>query len=267
MKFTHPVNTTIDNIDTGDDTLVAEIKYDGERTQVWNGDLINRNDQLKTEHFPELHDTLQQLPDGIVLDGEIIIPTDNQPYGQFRKILQRNTRDDFKRKLLAKSSPAQLILFDILHTGNTDVRNKPYSFRRNILKTIIQHTPDNIKLARRFDDIDQAWAHIKDQDAEGIIVKQRGSPYTGGRTPAWKKIKNRNELQTAAASYKEHSKGIVVTTEDGHDINVNGRQARRLKQAIDNDDAPALEVEYLEKTDSGSLRQPTVKRVDTGDLL
>ena len=114
-----------------DDWLV-EWKYDGIRAQVvkragqvW---IWSRGEELVTERFPEIVALAKPLPDGTVLDGEIVVWKDAQP-APFNLLQQRIGRTTLTKRVLA-DAPVTFIAYDLLEWQGQDLRDAPQHARR-----------------------------------------------------------------------------------------------------------------------------------------
>ncbi|WP_417606683.1 ATP-dependent DNA ligase [Primorskyibacter flagellatus] len=167
----------------------AEWKWDGIRGQlVLRGGthhLWSRGEELMTERFPEFSRALDFLPDGTVLDGEVLA-WDNGPlpFGTLQKRIGRKT---VPKKLLAEV-PVVLVAYDLLEHEGRDMRAEPLSTRRAALDDLLDQTPAEapLRLSRPIAfDTWQALAEIRatarDERAEGVMLKRLDSPYLSGR--------------------------------------------------------------------------------------
>src|SRR5438046_1983250 len=118
-----------------------EPKWDGFRALVFRGHaeevLIQSRDLRPLDrYFPELHDTLlEELPEGCVLDGEIVIAT---PRGLDFDALQLRLHPAASRVArLAKDTPAAFVAFDALAIDGRDLRGAPQVERRASLVTAL----------------------------------------------------------------------------------------------------------------------------------
>jgi ATP-dependent DNA ligase len=109
-----------------DGGFLYEPKWDGFRAIVFRGgsDVFIQSRDLRPldRYFPELHDALQHaLPDGCVVDGEIVIAT---PHGLDFDALQLRLHPAASRVAkLAKETPASFVAFDVLAADGRDVRD------------------------------------------------------------------------------------------------------------------------------------------------
>jgi DNA ligase-1 len=114
---------------------LVEWKYDGIRAQVvkragrvW---LWSRGEELVTESFPEVVAVAQHLPDGTVLDGELLVwPTDAALPAPFNRLQTRISRKTLTKKLLA-DTPVVFVAYDLLESERTDRRDEAQAQRRS----------------------------------------------------------------------------------------------------------------------------------------
>ena len=116
-----------------------EWKWDGIRAQLVKRDrrvhLWSRGEELITDRFPEVADAAAPLPDGIVLDGEILAYQDDRPL-PFSALQQRIGRHrQVARK--ARDVPVVFMAFDVLERNGIDLRAEPLSTRRHALEQLI----------------------------------------------------------------------------------------------------------------------------------
>src|SRR5262249_53113082 len=113
---------------------IVEWKWDGIRAQlvkragrVW---VWSRGEDLVTERFPELAALGEALPDGTVIDGEILPwePGAGAPL-PFARRQPRITRKSLTKKVLA-DPPAALLAYDLLEADGRDLRTEPLHARR-----------------------------------------------------------------------------------------------------------------------------------------
>jgi DNA ligase-1 len=168
----------------------AEWKWDGIRAQLIKRDgkifIWSRGEDLATEKFPELHPFLNALPDGTVLDGEILSFQNGQPM-PFNVLQTRIGRKNLSKKIL-EESPVALIAYDCLEYDGQDIRTKTQSERRDILESLQAETefPEIFRISAliKFDSWDEL-AVVRDQSramiAEGIMLKRKSATYQVGR--------------------------------------------------------------------------------------
>ncbi|CAG4895332.1 ATP-dependent DNA ligase [Paraburkholderia gardini] len=176
----------------------VEWKWDGIRAQlvkragrVW---LWSRGEDLITGRFPEVAALGDALPDGFVLDGEILAwaPGANAPL-PFARLQPRIARKTLTKKILA-DSPATLLAYDLLEAHGSDLRTKPSSERRARLESLaasLDGTParDLLRVSPLVAAPDwTALARLREESrargVEGLMLKERESMYGVGRTKA-----------------------------------------------------------------------------------
>ncbi len=201
----HPFNEALERFDEllGPPTdWQVEWKWDGIRAQlvkrtgqVW---LWSRGEELVTERFPELAALGEALPDGTVLDGEIVvwhrppqgaasdIPGTPQPFAELQKRIGRKTLGP---KIL-RELPVALLAYDLLEQHGHDLRTQPLHARRSALDALVQDLGHPLLIASPVLAGD-TWAQLatlredaRARGTEGFMLKQRASAYGVGRTKA-----------------------------------------------------------------------------------
>jgi DNA ligase-1 len=124
----------------------AEWKWDGIRSQLIkrNGQIFiwSRGEELVTERFPELLAMAQNLPDGTVIDGEIL-PWREANVLPFALLQQRIGRKILSQKIL-NEVPVIIMAYDLLEFEGVDIREKALSFRRELLTRVVCGLPAKI---------------------------------------------------------------------------------------------------------------------------
>ncbi len=177
----------------------AEWKWDGIRGQVilrgGNHYVWSRGEELITDRFPEFSSLSEALPKGTVLDGEILAWQDEVPL-PFNVLQTRIGRKTVSKAIMSKA-PVILYAYDILECQGRDIRNKPFEERRKLLENLCanQSKALPLRLSERlsFD----TWGALgelrtlaRNNHAEGLMIKNRLSPYGVGRKKgAWWKWK------------------------------------------------------------------------------
>ena len=118
--------------------FLYEPKWDGFRAIVFRGgsELFIQSRDLRPldRYFPELHEALiERLPDGCVLDGEIVVWKDERP-APFNLLQQRIGRKTLNKRVLA-DAPVAFIAYDLLEAGGVDLRELPQSLRRQAMSS------------------------------------------------------------------------------------------------------------------------------------
>ncbi|MDB5200297.1 MAG: ATP-dependent ligase LigC [Chitinophagaceae bacterium] len=167
----------------------AEWKWDGIRGQIIkrNNELFvwSRGEELMTDKFPEYTILKDLLPDGIVLDGEII-PAENGKPLPFAILQTRIGRKNITKKQLTEA-PISFFVYDLLEFNYEDWREKPLEERRNKMEEILQGINSNsIQLSpvinfTKWDDLAELRKTSREMNSEGIMLKRKNSIYQVGR--------------------------------------------------------------------------------------
>ena len=171
-----------------------EWKWDGIRGQlIHRGSgvyLWSRGEELVNDSFPELVTIGEALPDGTVLDGEVICWREADPVPLGFDQLQRRLGRKTVGATLRRECPMRFIAYDLLESDGQDIRNRPLWQRQEQLKKIlgsIDHG-DSWRLKcgeswtlNSWSDLDAQREQARQQRAEGLMVKHAESPYLSGR--------------------------------------------------------------------------------------
>ncbi|MEO7985845.1 MAG: ATP-dependent DNA ligase [Gemmatimonadales bacterium] len=168
----------------------AEWKWDGIRAQLIRRSgrtfIWSRGEELMNGRFPELEEVAALLPEGTVLDGELLpwIGASPLPFAQLQRRIGRKT---IGKKLLAEV-PVVIVAYDLPEQGGVDVRQLPLDERQARLAVLLQGTASAGRLrfsarveAASWDDLRLARSHAREMGAEGLMLKRRSSPYGVGR--------------------------------------------------------------------------------------
>ncbi len=177
---------------------LAEWKWDGIRGQLIRRAgqtfLWSRGEELLNGRFPEIEAAATQLPDGTVLDGEILAH-DGTAVLPFAKLQTRIGRKTVGKKLLAEA-PVAFVAYDLIEWQAEDWRARPLSERRAQLETVVTATAEpHLKLseaviADSWDALAASRTQARERGVEGLMLKRLDSAYqTGRRRGAWWKWK------------------------------------------------------------------------------
>lgn len=170
------------------DEWIAERKWDGIRGQVIvrNGQLFvwSRGEELVTDKYPEYQEFLRLLPDGTVLDGEILPFKGDLPM-TFNFLQTRIGRKTLSAKIL-KDVPVAFVTYDVLEWQGKDIRNWTMEQRRALLETIAAPSNPVFKLSPRvyfntWEELAQERDRSRNFLSEGIMLKRKDSIYRNGR--------------------------------------------------------------------------------------
>ncbi|WP_122433519.1 ATP-dependent DNA ligase [Pseudomonas viridiflava] len=189
----------------------VEWKWDGIRAQLVKRDgrlwIWSRGEELVTDRFPELHSLVQCLPDGTVIDGEIVVwkapqaaPDSEAEFAldsdasqaspsvqPFALLQQRIGRKTLGKKILA-DVPVVILAYDLLEWEGHDWRSRPQHERRTQLEILIGEARSDVLLPSPVL-TGKDWLDLADQreasrslGVEGMMLKARDSLYGVGRT-------------------------------------------------------------------------------------
>lgn len=168
-----------------------EHKWDGIRSQtiIRYGEvyLWSRGEELITDKYPEFQAFVNVLPDGTVIDGEIL-PYKEGRIGTFGDLQTRIGRKTITKALLQKT-PVIIRAYDLLEWQGKDIRKHPYEERRQLLEELYDAVKDlglPLQLSERFDM--ESWEAVtkermkaRELNSEGLMLKRKKSPYLVGR--------------------------------------------------------------------------------------
>jgi DNA ligase-1 len=197
---------------------LIEWKWDGIRAQlvrregnVW---LWSRGEDLITERFPELQTAGSALPEGSVLDGEIVVWKDER-VAAFALLQRRIGRKSLTAKILTEA-PVVLLAFDLIEHEGRDLRDMPLVERRALLERLLVPSPSEVlRLSPLLREAD--WKALALRRAasralgvEGLLLKAADSRYGVGRTKAagtWWKWKTDPYTVDAVLVYAQPGNG------------------------------------------------------------
>ncbi|WDU61088.1 ATP-dependent DNA ligase [Pseudomonas poae] len=168
---------------------LVEWKWDGIRAQLVKREgrlwIWSRGEELVTERFPELHSLVSGLPDGTVIDGEIVVWKEAvQP---FALLQQRIGRKTLSKKLL-EEAPVAVLAYDLLEYQGDDWRNHTQGERRAQLEQVVTQCNQPVLLASplltgaTWQDLAQQREASRQLGVEGMMLKARDGLYGVGRT-------------------------------------------------------------------------------------
>lgn len=199
------------DLPTGD-AYLYEPKWDGFRAIVFRGgkDVYIQSRDLKPldRYFPELHTACATgLPDGCVIDGEIVIAT---PRGLDFDALQMRLHPAASRVArLAQETPAAFVAFDVLADGGDDVRGLPQQDRRVRLERLLAEAGPSIHVTPMTRDRAQAveWlSRFEGAGLDGVIAKLASAIYQPGKR-AMIKVKHSRTADCVVAGFRWHKAG------------------------------------------------------------
>jgi ATP-dependent DNA ligase len=190
-----------------------EPKWDGFRSLAWAGStprLDSRSRKPLLRYFPELVPALEQLAPGTVVDGEIVIVTDDRL--QFNGLQSRIHPADSRITRLSEELPAQLVAFDLLADRGVDLRPVPFSERRSRLMTLFAELGLPWNLTPSTEDVEEGRRWFDEYEAagcDGIVAKRLAGPYVEGKREMVK-LKHRRSVDCVVGGYRIHKDGDKI---------------------------------------------------------
>lgn len=270
-----------------------ELKLDGERCIAYldpltGTELRNKRNIRMLPKVPELTEIHRHVSCRCILDGELAVIKDGKP--DFYEIQRRSIMSNpMKIELAAAKNPACFTAFDILYYGDHAVTDLPLTERKELLSKAVKEENARFAVSRVIENNGIAFYELaKQQNLEGIVAKRKDSRYYfDKRTKDWIKCKNLKDDDYVVCGYipKENGMTSIVLgqyadgklTYKGHvTLGVGGEGFRKIRALLEleapafaapsgNENAVWVEpvlcctVRYMEKTESGGLRQPVFK--------
>jgi ATP-dependent DNA ligase len=189
-----------------------EPKWDGFRSICFRDrdqvELGSRNERPMTRYFPELvAAVIAELPERCVIDGEIVIATENGL--DFEALQQRIHPADSRVQMLAKTTPASFIAFDLLALGDDDYTRRPFSERRAALVDALAASGPSIHATPATTDLDTArrwFDEFEGAGLDGVIAKPLDITYKPDKRIMFK-IKHERTADCVVAGYRVHKSG------------------------------------------------------------
>jgi DNA ligase-1 len=181
-----PLEVDVSTLGEPRDWLI-EWKWDGIRAQlVRRGDAVHlwsRGEELITHRFPEIAAAATHLPDGTVLDGEVLAFRDDRPL-PFSALQQRIGRQKQVAQM-ARAVPVVFMTYDLLEDAGADVRAQPLAVRRARLEELIASS-STLRLSpavtcASWEELAALRAESRARHVEGFMLKRLSSAYGVGR--------------------------------------------------------------------------------------
>jgi DNA ligase D-like protein (predicted ligase) len=179
-----------------------EIKLDGYRAiAVKSGrvNLFSRRHKSFNNQYPYLVEALADLPEGTVVDGEVVA-LDDSGRPNFNLLAQ----------FRSEASRIHYFIFDLLVCNDRDLTKLPLSERRDLVKSLLQFRSPRIRIAEQFEaTANDMLAAVRQQQLEGVIAKRKDSPYEAGkRTGAWVKCRANRGQELVIGGYIPGPHGV-----------------------------------------------------------
>ncbi len=191
-----------------------EPKWDGFRCLVFrDGDeveLTSRNTKPLTRYFPEVVAAVrEQLPERVVLDGELFVALPTAGGGQRLQfeVLQERVHPAASRvRMLSETTPAGFVAFDLLALGDEDWTARPFAERRAELERVLGGLAGPCFLTRTTTDVAQAeewFTTFEGAGLDGVVAKPLDAPYAqNARTML--KVKHERTADVVVAGMRPH---------------------------------------------------------------
>jgi DNA ligase-1 len=240
FSLAHPLEAPLESLGAIEEWHV-EWKWDGIRAQLIRRDgqsfVWSRGEELVTDRFPEVLDICDALPDGTVVDGELLAWSNGRPL-KFMELQKRIGRKLLTKKIL-QEVPVALVAFDLLEEGGEDLRELPLRERRARLERLVEAAC--LKLAPQeplaefgsapeaairsvnercrflisesvtaasWDELAQIREQARSMNTEGFMLKRLDGPYQVGRKRgSWWKWKIEPLTVDAVLLYAQRGSG------------------------------------------------------------
>jgi DNA ligase-1 len=161
----------------------VEWKWDGVRVQVIKREgevfLWSRGEELINESFPDVVKQAELLPDGTVIDGELL-PFKEGKILSFNELQTRLNRKKITKKEMEKT-PISIMAYDLLEWEGIDLRSHPLRERRKILDKISVFLHSELIHLPSIEEATSLRLESRDRGVEGFMLKHWDSAYQVGR--------------------------------------------------------------------------------------
>jgi len=194
------------------DGWAFEPKWDGFRAIASGGParLDSRKQRPLLRYFPELEDVVASVPDGTVIDGEVVVV--DQDSLAFDMLQARIHPAESRVTKLAEQTPGTLIAFDLLADGGEDLRGSPFAERRSRLEALMPAISGAWNLTPSTTDVTVAKRWFDEYEAagcDGIVAKSLDGPYVEGKREMLK-FKHRRSVDCVVGGYRVHKDGDKI---------------------------------------------------------
>jgi len=235
-----------------DASVLYEPKWDGFRCVLFRDgdqlDLQSRNQKPLLRYFPEVREPLlSQLPEQVVLDGELVIVNDRGV--DFDALQLRQHPADSRVQKLAKEIPASYVVFDVIALGSESLLDTQFADRRAALEKMLKKAEPPLYLTPATTDRELAsdwFERFEGAGFDGIVAKPLHDTYHPGQR-AMVKVKHERTCDCVVAGYRIHKDGNGVGSlllglydDDGtlHHVGVASGMAAKLRTELMHDIEP-----------------------------
>jgi ATP-dependent DNA ligase len=227
----------VDAIPEGE--FIYEPKWDGFRSIVFrDGDQVeigSRNERPMTRYFPEVVEAIvTNLPEHIVVDGEIVVPDPEAGRLEFETLQMRIHPAASRVKLLSETTPAHFVAFDLLALDDRNLVREPFAERRRLLEEALAgaRSPIHVTPATRDHALAERWFdEFEGAGLDGIVAKPLDVTYQPDKRVMFK-IKHVRTADCVVAGYRAHKTderaigslllGLYDEKDDLHNVGVVG---------------------------------------------
>ncbi|GAB3676206.1 ATP-dependent DNA ligase [Angustibacter aerolatus] len=208
-----------------------EPKWDGFRSVIFrDGDEVvigSRNEKPMTRYFPEVVEAvLANLPERVVVDGEIVVADVARNRLDFEALQQRIHPADSRVRKLSVETPASFVAFDLVALGDDDLRGLPFEQRRAMLEQALAHAAPPVHVTPATRDVEEAaqwFERFEGAGLDGVISKKLDLRYQPDKR-VMTKIKHVRSADCVVAGYRVHKSGpdaigsllLGLYDEEGH---------------------------------------------------
>ncbi|PLS17631.1 hypothetical protein CVD28_11615 [Bacillus sp. M6-12] len=198
-----------------DNDYITELKLDGIRIILtkFNNQikLYTRHNNDVTAKFPELLEAAERIPNGTVLDGELVV-TDHQGKPDFEAVMER---------FMSRKSEHQVhyCVFDVIYYEGQKVTHLPLVKRKVLLDTMLEDTDAVAKVQWLRGNGKAYFALVEEQGLEGIVLKKANSKYQiNKRSQDWLKVINYQYTDVFITGLKKDTFGLLLGLEEERGI-------------------------------------------------
>lgn len=203
--------------------LAYEPKFDGHRMVIFRTAekvlLQARSGRIITDAFPDLAAAARQLPEGTVLDGEVVVWSKGRT--DFAAVQKRAAATPGRAPALARRLPASYAAFDLLAEDGADLRRSAYEKRRRRLVAVLGTLGPPLQAVPMTLDADEAatwYDSLPGIGVEGLVIKRLDQTYRSG-TRAWLKLRHTSAHDAVVVGFtgarsRPHALVLVLPDDD-----------------------------------------------------
>ena len=192
-----------------------EIKFDGYRAvavKAGRVNLFSRRHKSFNSQYPYLVEALVELPEGTVVDGEVVA-------------LDESGRPNFNllQSFRSEISRIHYFIFDLLVCNDRDLTTLPLTERRGLMQSLLKLRSPRVRIAEQFEaTAKDMLGAVRHQGLEGVIGKRKDSLYEAGkRSGAWVKCRANRGQELVVGGYIPGPHGfdsLIVGYYQGQDL-------------------------------------------------